>query len=220
MRRNLPLVKHLAARFATPGLDLEDLVQVGSIGLIKAVERFEPERGLRFSTYAVPVILGEIRRYLRDEAGTVKVTRGGQELARAARRERTRLAQELGREPTARELAAALGTEPAEVLAALEATRPPASVFQQMGDDEDPGQLLDLLSDEDGEIAFRRALIANLLERLEPRLRRILLLRYFADRTQTEIAEEVGLSQGQVSRLERQALERLRELAGTERDSA
>lgn len=217
VRRHLPLVRHLASRFAAPALDLDDLVQVGCIGLLKAIDRFDPDRGLQFSTYAVPVILGELRRHLREQAAALKISRGGRELARAARQARQRLAQQLGREPSARELAEAVGADPAELVAALEATQPAVSLFQAVGDDEDPGELLDVLAADDGESAFRRAVLADLMARLEPRLRAILLLRYLADRTQTEVARAVGLSQGQVSRLERQALARLRALAGEDR---
>lgn len=213
VRRHLPLVRHLASRFAAPGLELEDLVQAGCVGLLKAIDRFDPSRGLQFSTYAVPVILGEIRRHLRDEAGAVRVSRRGQELARAARRVRARLAQELGREPTVREVAAAVGADAADVVAALEATRPPVSVFAPAGEGEDAPELVDLLAAGDEEAGYRRALVSELLQRLDPRLRRILVLRYFGDLTQGEIARDVGVSQGQVSRLERQALERLRALA-------
>lgn len=214
--RHLPLVRHLAGRFVAAGLDVDDLVQAGSIGLLKAIDRFDPERGLQFSTYAVPVILGELRRHLREQAGGLRVSRAGRALARAARQARQRLTQELGREPSVRELAAAVGAEPAEVLAALEATQPAVSLFRAVGDDEDPGALVDLLAADDGESAFRRAVLADLLARLPPRLRAILLLRYLEDRTQSEVARAVGLSQGQVSRLERQALERLRALARDE----
>lgn len=216
VERHLGLVRHLAQRFARAGLDPEDLVQTGSIGLLKAIDRFDPGRGLQFSTYAVPVILGEIRRYLREQAGAVKVTRGGQELARAARQARARLAQELGREPTVREVAAALGTDVAELLAVLEATRPPASLGAEAGEGDEGLPLLERLADDQGEVAFARAVLADLLARLEPRLRRILVLRYLADRTQEEIGRAVGLSQGQVSRLEREAIARLRALAAGE----
>jgi RNA polymerase sporulation-specific sigma factor len=205
--RNLNLVRHVVRRYAGMGTDLEDLFQVGCVGLIKAVDRFEPERGHRFSTYAVPVILGEIQRYLRD-AAPAGAGRGALRLAQAARRAEERLLA-LGRVPTVQDVAAALGVSPGELALALEAARRPASL--DAADPREGGDrpLLERIGgdprDEEDRVALRR-----LLATLPPRERQVLLLRYYLDRSQAEVGRALGLSQPQISRLEQRALRALR----------
>lgn len=212
VERHLPLVYHLANRFRASGIEYDELVQIGSVGLLKAVDGFDPDRGLRFSTYAVPVITGELLRFLRDDA-TVRVPRRRRSLAKQVEDTRARLQQQLGREPTLQELSDELGRSYDEILSALEATQRTLSLHENTGnDDEDPIRLLDRVAsgDDPADIGISRAFVEEMLSQLEPRLRRILLLRYFQDLTQAEIAERLNLSQGQVSRLLQQALRALR----------
>ena len=206
---NLNLVRHVARRYAGMGLDEEDLFQVGCIGLLKAVDRFDPARGTRFSTYAVPLILGEIQRYLRDSA-PAGLGRGAHRLASLARAAEERLARERGRAPTAAEVAAAVGVDPGELALALEAARRPASLDEAPpGGDEGARPLGERLAAPGG-LDVDAATLRALLLRLPPRQRRIVELRYFRDRSQAEVGALLGLSQPQISRLERQALDRLR----------
>lgn len=215
IRRHLRLVYHVAGRFRSTEVEFEELVQIGSIGLVKAVDGFDPDRGLQFSTYAVPAITGEILRYLRDE-GAVKVSRSGRELARRSFAVREQLAQRLGRQPTVHEISEELGIPAEQLLPLMEASRRPISIYETLKDDGgDPLLLIDRLI-AGGDIAdatTHRALLEDLLSRLEPRERRIVIMRYFGDMTQEEIAQQIGLSQGQVSRLLQKALASMREWA-------
>ncbi len=205
---NLNLVHHVVRRYRAMGHDGEDLFQVGCVGLIKAVDRFNPSLGYRFSTYAVPLILGEIQRYLRD-AAPAGIGRGALRLAQAARHAEERLAGGLLRQPTAAEVAAAVGVSPGELAAALEAARRPASLDE--GDARDTGErpLLGRIVGEDGEDGDRLAL-RQLIAALPARQRQVLLMRFYLDRSQIEVGRALGLSQPQISRLERQALQTLR----------
>ena len=210
---NLKLVFNLVKRFEGRGCDLEDLFQIGTLGLIKAIDKFDPSYQVRFSTYAVPMILGEIRRYLRDN-NPVKVSRSLKETAFKVNRAREELTKKLGREPSLGELAEALGMPREEVVMALEAQQVPASLHDTIYQEEgDPICLMDQLEGEEGEW-LDKLLVNQILERLPPRLRQVLIWRFFEDRTQAEIAQLLGISQVQVSRLERQALQKLREILG------
>jgi RNA polymerase sporulation-specific sigma factor len=211
LQANLGLVSHVARRFLGSGLEPEDLHQIGCIGLLKAIDRFEPQRGLRFSTYACPLILGEIQRFLRDH-GPVAMPRQGRALARQALRLAEREAAATGREPPVGELAARLGCDPADLAAAMEAVRRPASLDAPAGGELPPLGLR--LPAGDGEAAWDRLLLHDLLRRLPARERKVIVLRYLLDRTQAEVAAEIGVSQVHVSRIERAALRRLREAAG------
>ncbi len=205
---NMGLVHTCAKRFRGRGVEYDDLVQAGCIGLIKAADGFEPERGLKFSTYAVPLILGEIKRLFRD-GGAVKISRPLKELSLRSTRERERLAKELGREPTVQELAAALGVEPTEAAQAISAAMPPISLTR--AGEEDDAEQIDLpIASPEEQITDRLAL-QQLLAQLEPRDRRLIELRYVARRTQQATAEQLGMTQVQVSRRERTLLLTLRE---------
>jgi RNA polymerase sporulation-specific sigma factor len=206
---NLGLVRHVVRRFRAMGLaEEEELFQVGVLGLLKAVDRFDPERGTRLSTYAVPLILGEIQRYLRDVA-PAGPGRGAQRLAQAARAAEERLAQQLRRPPTVAEVAAELGVSAGELAAALEAARRPASLDEVAPSPEGEGRPLhERLPAPGGE--WDRALVRVLLARLPPRERQILVLRYYRDLSQAEVGALLGLSQPQVSRVEQRALQALR----------
>jgi RNA polymerase sporulation-specific sigma factor len=187
----------------------EELFQVGCVGLLKAIDQFDLSYDVKFSTYAVPVILGEIRRQLRDFSA-VKVSRSKKQLAAAVKEARQRLVQLAGREPTMQELAAELGVDTAEVAGALEATRVPLSLFEKVGTAREAPELIDTLAGS-GEEWFESIALRQVLEQLEPRERQIILLRFFRDRTQAEVGAVVGLSQVQVSRIERRVLKTLRE---------
>lgn len=197
IEQNVKLVREVARRVGGYG-DLEDLIQVGTIGLIKAVDRFDPGMGFQFSTYAVPLIAGEIRRYFRDH-GPVKMSRSAQALARQAWACARRLSQELGREPSVGEIARALNAPVADLVEAMEASRPPAPIEDQRD------SAVSSVERDIEAISVRHA-----VDELDPRERMVVLLRYLHDRTQEEVCRVVGCSQAQVSRLEKRALEKLR----------
>lgn len=209
---NLRLVHAIVARFAGAGREAEDLFQIGCIGLIKAVDRFDLRFPVRFSTYAVPLILGEIRRHLRDD-GPLRVSRSLKLLAQQVARAQEDLQQSLGREPTLAEVAAAVGAPVERVVEALEGARAPASiqeaVYEQDGDAIVLGDQIAGGDPGDGAWLDRVALRQGLAQ-LDPRERQVILLRYFRDRTQVEVAQVLGVSQVQVSRIERRALEKIR----------
>lgn len=215
--RYLPLVRGLARRFASRGQPVEDLVQVGSIGLIKAIDRFDPERGVELSTYATPTIMGEIKRYFRDKGWAVKVPRALQDLNVRLNKVIEQLTTELNRSPTIADMAEACSVSEEEVLEALESGRAYNSLSLYggggSGDEDDSFEILDYLGDEEGayEVVEQRRFLAPAMERLDERERLILHLRFFEGMTQTQIAARVGISQMHVSRLIRKAIEALRQ---------
>ena len=209
----MPLVRALATRYAGRGEPLEDLVQVGSIGLIKAVDRFDVDRGVDFASYAVPTIVGEIRRHFRDKAWAMHVPRRLKELSLRLSRTLDQLTTELGRSPTIAELAAAAGVDEEEAIDALDsmnayATRSLHAPFEEGSDD----SLAEKLgADEPGYAEVEDgALVAAGLDALDERERQIVELRFFRELTQSQIASEVGISQMHVSRLLRRALATMR----------
>lgn len=210
---HLPLVEHLARRFRDRGESHDDLVQVGTIGLIKAVDRFDPERGVEFSTYATPTIVGEIKRHFRDRGWAIRVPRRLQEMRLALTRATAELTQSTGRSPTVRELAAHLGVSEDEVLEGLESAQAYATASLDSGsDDPDAPALADTLGADDAAlegVEYRESL-RPLLAALPERERRIIVLRFFRNMTQSQIAEEVGISQMHVSRLLARSLAQLR----------
>jgi RNA polymerase sigma-B factor len=212
---HLPLVEHCARRFRNRGEPYEDLVQVGTIGLIKAVDRFEPSRGVEFSTYATPTIIGEIKRYFRDKGWAIRVPRRLQELRMQISATSAELTQALGRSPTPRELAESIGCTVEEIMEGIESSNAYATLSLDAGDNsgEEPGaSILDALGVDDVNLEHVeiRESIKPLLDRLEPREKKILLLRFFKNMTQSQIAEEIGVSQMHVSRLLTRTLEQLR----------
>ncbi|MFA5384725.1 MAG: RNA polymerase sporulation sigma factor SigF [Eubacteriales bacterium] len=211
---NLKLVFNLVKRFQGRGYELEDLFQIGCIGLMKAIDKFDLNYDVKFSTYAVPMIVGEIRRFLRDDS-PVKISRSVKELAFKVHKARERLAGRLGREPSVGEVAGDLGVSREEVVTALEASQWPASIYETLHQDEgDPIYLLDQLHGEDNDELplLDRMAIKELLLYLPERDRKILMWRFFEDKTQVEVARRLNLSQVQVSRLERQALRKLKDM--------
>jgi RNA polymerase sigma-B factor len=214
--RYLPLVKSLARRFASRGQPVEDLVQVGSIGLIKAIDRFDLDRGVELSTYATPTIMGEIKRYFRDKGWAVKVPRALQDLNVRLNRVVEQLTVELRRSPTIAELAAAADVSEEEVVEALESGRAYSSVSIFSGgsnEDDESLELLDYLGSEEEayEVFEQRRVLAPAVARLEPRERLILHLRFFEGMTQTQVAARIGISQMHVSRLIRKSIDNLRQ---------
>ena len=215
---HMPLVYSLARRYANRGEPLEDLVQIGAIGLIKAIDRFDPTRGVALTTYAMPTIIGEIKRHFRDRGWAVRVPRGLQELSMRLARILEQLTVELERSPTIAELAIAAGVGEEEVLEAIESSRAYASVplsTQPEGEGEEDDLLAGIGYPEPAfEVSEDRAVLAPGLAALDERERRIILLRFYAGLTQTQIAQRIGISQMHVSRLIRRALDKIRDAIG------
>ena len=215
VRMHLPLVEHLARRFRNRGEPLDDLTQVATIGLIKSVDRFDPQRGVEFSTYATPTIIGEIKRHFRDKGWAVRVPRRLQELRLSLTAATSELSQRNGRSPTVAELAGHLGLTEEEVLEGLESANAYSTLsldVPESGDDESPA-VADSLGSEDEAlegVEYRESL-KPLLEQLPAREKRILLLRFFGNMTQSQIADEIGISQMHVSRLLARTLAQLRD---------
>jgi len=214
---NLRLVFNLVQRFANRGYDVEDLFQIGTIGLIKAIDKFNLSYNVKFSTYAVPMIIGEIRRFLRDD-NPVKVSRSLKENAYKINKARESLTRELGREPTFQEISEAVDLSVDEMIASLEAVQAPTSIHETLyEDDGDPIYVIYQLSNSKDEVIwFEKIALKEVLDKLSPKEKEIIVMRFFQDKTQTEVANLVGLSQVQVSRIERQALKRFKMLLDEE----
>ena len=208
MEENAGLIWSVVRRYYGRGADPEDLYQLGCLGFLKAVRGFDPAFGCQFSTYAVPKIAGEIRRYLRDD-GAVKVSRGVKERAAAIRQARDRLSHTLGREPTLSELSAETGLEAEDIAAAEEANRPVASLQMEAGED---GFTLESMLGTDGmeEGVVERLALRGAIDALPERERQVIFLRYYKNLTQDKTAKVLGVSQVQISRIERKAMEHLR----------
>ncbi len=204
---NLGLVHSCAKRFRGRGIEYDDLFQAGCVGLIKAIDNFDESRGLKLSTYAVPVILGEIKGLFRD-GGAVKISRGLKELSLKATREVARFLKENGREPQISELAQILGVEPEQATEALNASRLPVSLT---ADEENGSGQLDIPTDSPDEKLTEVISLHDEIRNLEPNDRNLILLRFFKNKTQSETAKELGMTQVQVSRREKKLLIYLRE---------
>ena len=215
VRLHLPLVEHLARRFAGRGEPYDDLVQVGTIGLINAIDRFETDRGVEFSTYATPTIVGEIKRHFRDRGWAIRVPRRLQELRLSIGTASAELSQSLGRSPTVSEIAERVGSTEEEILEGLESANAYStlSLDAPEGTDDRATSVIENLGEYDDALAMveDRETIKPLLDELDERSRRILGLRFFRGMTQSQIAAEVGISQMHVSRLLSRALETLRQ---------
>jgi len=209
----LPLVHYLARKMAQRNDLLPDIVQVGSIGLLNAIDRFDPKRGLEFTTFAVPTIAGEIRRYFRDTGWCLHVPRRAQELQTAMREGQSRLEQELGRSPTLDELAIRLDVAPERVIEAKDvaASRHAVSTDSTADSDDSPDAMTMPTIEEGFARVEARAVLRPALAKLPRREREILMLRFYDERTQSEIADIVGVSQMQVSRLIARSLEQMRD---------
>lgn len=211
---NLKLIFNLIQRFAHRGYELEDLFQIGTIGLIKAIDKFDFSYGVKFSTYAVPMIIGEIRRFLRDDH-PIKVPRSYKELVYKINRSREKLTLELKRDPTINEIASDIDVSSEDIIIALEAVQSPTSIHDTLyQDDSDPIYVLDQLpmEREANPGWFEKIALQEVLDKLPERERKVLMMRFFEDKTQSEIAKTLDLSQVQISRIERAALHRLRQI--------
>ena len=207
---NIALVKSLVRRYMNRGVEYDDLLQIGSLGLIKAVLGFNADYGSRFSTYAVPLILGELKRYMRDD-GMIKVSRSVKETYIKIKNERERLCRELGREPGVKDIAASLNISEDDVLTALESARSPISLEQPISDNSDSDTILEHIpGKETGVEIIDLMMLKQYLGELEGNERKVILLRYFKNMTQSRIAEMLGISQVQVSRIESRVLKKLR----------
>lgn len=208
---NIRLVWSVVQRFLNRGYEPEDLFQIGCIGLLKSVDKFDLSYDVKFSTYAVPMIIGEIQRFLRDD-GTVKVSRSLKELANKVRKKRDELSKRFGRLPTIKEIAEELGITPEDVVFTQEANKPPSSIHETVFEnDGDPITLMDQIADEGQEKWFDKLALNEAIGTLNERERLIVYLRYFRDQTQSEVASRLGISQVQVSRLEKKILQLIRE---------
>jgi RNA polymerase sigma-B factor len=220
VERYMPLARRLALRYRNTSEPLDDLMQVAAMGLIKAIDRFEPGRGTAFSSFAVPTILGELRRHLRDHSWTVRVPRDTQELAQRLDKASDRLAADLGRAPTVGELAAELGTSEEQLLDAHQArhAHSPASLEAPVGSEDGLLVLADVLGADDDRLERAEAavLVDHYLDALPARSRAILRLRFQQELMQREIGDLMGLSQMHVSRLIRQSLDDLQRIAAAE----
>lgn len=217
LESNLNLVRSIVHRFTNRGYEWDDLFQIGCIGLIKAIERFDLNFSVKFSTYAVPMIIGEIRRFMRDD-NPIKVSRPVKELAYKVHKTQEKLHGTLGREPTIGEISKELALAPQEIVSALEAMQPTASLYDQaFHDSGDQVLLLDQIKCNDGQdnAYFEKLALQEVLSRLPEKERTVINLRFFEDKTQSEIARMIGLSQVQVSRIEKAALKLIREFLQT-----
>lgn len=207
---NVRLVWSVVQRFLNRGYEPEDLFQIGSIGLMKAIDKFDLSYNVRFSTYAVPMIIGEIQRFIRDD-GTIKVSRSLKETAHKIRRTKDDLMKQMGRDPSLHEISEELGIPPEEIIHALEANKTPHSIHETVFEnDGDPITLMDQIADDDSNW-FEKLSLEEAIRDLTERERLIVYLRYYKDQTQSAVAERLGISQVQVSRLEKKILEQIRE---------
>lgn len=212
LQENSGLIWSVVRRFQGRG-EAEDLYQIGAIGLLKCIEKFDFSYDVKFSTYAVPMIMGEIKRFLRDD-GTVKVSRSLKELSYRAKKLQEKALQEENRELTLQEMAALLEVEKEEVLLALESGREVESLYASQGGNgnDAPLQLIDKLADTtENDKMMERLSLMEALEHLDAKERQIITMRYFQDRTQSDVAKYIGISQVQVSRIEKRVLSRMRE---------
>lgn len=214
VQHNIRLVWSVVQRFLNRGYEAEDLFQIGCIGLLKAVDKFDLTYDVKFSTYAVPMIIGEIQRFLRDD-GMVKVSRSLKELSNRVRKVKEALTKQLGRSPTVHELSEEMGVTAEEIVFAQEANRAPTSIHETVYEnDGDPITLMDQIADEEEENWFDQLALKEAIDQLEERERLIVYLRFFKDQTQSEVAERLGISQVQVSRLEKKIIRRMRDVMG------
>ena len=216
IQENMGLVHHVVRRFLGRGAEAEDLTQIGAIGLMKAIERFDLSYEVRFSTYAVPMIAGEIRRFLRDDS-MLKVSRSLKELAVKAAKLREKLFMEQGEEPGIPELARQLGVEPEELVLACDSCSEVESLHKIIYQGDGEGvSLMERVEEkrDEQEALLTGMLVRELLDTLEPKERRLIMLRFFYDKTQAQVAGELGMTQVQVSRLEKKILLTLKKRAG------
>lgn len=211
VEKNMRLVWSVVQRFLNRGYDPDDLFQIGCIGLLKSVDKFDLTYDVKFSTYAVPMIIGEIQRFIRDD-GTVKVSRSLKETGNRIRKAKDELSKNFGRTPTINEISDHLGITPEDVILAQEAGRMPSSIHETVYEnDGDPITLLDQIDDGNEGKWFDKLALKEAILELEERERLIVYLRYYKDQTQSEVAVRLGISQVQVSRLEKKILQQMKD---------
>ncbi|RID89293.1 RNA polymerase sporulation sigma factor SigF [Peribacillus asahii] len=211
VQSNLRLVWSVVQRFLNRGYEPDDLYQIGCIGLLKSVDKFDLSFEVKFSTYAVPMIIGEIQRFIRDD-GTVKVSRSLKEMANKIRRAKEELSKTYGRVPTVNEIAEHLELSPEDIILAQEANRNPSSIHETVYEnDGDPITLLDQIADQSDTKWFDQIALKEAIHELDERERLIVFLRYYKDQTQSEVASRLGISQVQVSRLEKKILQQMKD---------
>lgn len=212
VEHNIGLIRSVLRGFINRGHDLEDLFQIGSIGLLKAIDKFDSSFNVRFSTYAVPMIMGEIKRFLRDD-GMIKVSRSLKQLAGHAKKAKEKLSKNLGREPTIDEIAKEINVEREELVMALESSYKPDYLYNVIHqDDGAPLYLIDkiALKSNENEDMIDNLLLKEVIGKLKPRDRKVIILRYFKDKTQTEVGKVLGISQVQVSRIEKEIIKEIK----------
>jgi RNA polymerase sporulation-specific sigma factor len=209
-QKNMRLVWSVVQRFLNRGYEPDDLFQIGCIGLLKSVDKFDLSYDVKFSTYAVPMIIGEIQRFIRDD-GTVKVSRSLKELSNKIRKAKDELSKTLDRVPTVLEVAEYLDITPEDVVLAQEANRTPTSIHETVYEnDGDPITLLDQIADHNEGKWFDKIALREAIQELDDREKLIVYLRYYKDQTQSEVASRLGISQVQVSRLEKKILQQMK----------
>jgi RNA polymerase sporulation-specific sigma factor len=213
VKSNLGLVKSVLRGFSNRGYDIEDLFQIGCIGLIKAIQKFDVNYDVKFSTYAVPMIVGEIKRFLRDD-GIIKVSRSLKQTAAKVKYAKEKLTKSTGREPTIQEISDEIKVDKEEIVVALDSNYQPEYLYDVVyQSDGSPVFLIDKVGDDTNESEadiLDKIALKEILNRLKPRDRQIIILRYFQDKTQTEVAEILGISQVQVSRIEKRILNEMK----------
>ena len=210
VQKNMRLVWSVVQRFLNRGYEPDDLFQIGSIGLLKSVDKFDLSYDVKFSTYAVPMIIGEIQRFIRDD-GTVKVSRSLKEMANKIRKAKDELSKNFGRIPTVNELAEYLQLTPEDIILAQEASRIPSSIHETVyKNDGDPITLLDQIDNGEEGRWFDKIALKEAIRELDEREKLIVYLRYYKDQTQSEVASRLGISQVQVSRLEKKILQQMK----------
>ncbi len=213
IEKNYALIKSIVKGFLNRGTEYDDLVQIGSMGFIKAIDGYDEKFGVKFSTYAVPMIAGEIKRFLRDD-GMIKVSRNLKENAAKVLRSKENLKKTLLREPTIEEISADSGLSTEDIVLSLDAVRSPVSIYEPAFDDESSKtQLIDTVALDETSKMIDKLMVNQLLDKLDKREKQIILLRYFRDKTQSEISQIIGVSQVQVSRLLTKTIEKLKDAA-------
>jgi RNA polymerase sporulation-specific sigma factor len=212
VENNIGLVRSVVRRYLNRGCEYDDLIQIGSIGLLKAIKKFDLGYNVKFSTYAIPMIMGEIKRFLRDD-GIIKVSRNLKEIASKAHIAKEALEKDFGREPTISEIASVLEISKEDLVIALESIQSTEYLYETIHqDDGSPILLIDRISYKEGEDTdvIDRLALKEVLSTLEPKERQIIMLRYFKDMTQCQVAQMLGMSQVQVSRIEKKIISKLR----------
>ena len=210
IEENSSLIKSVIRPFKNKGVEYEDLYQLGCVGFLKAINNFDVKYAVRFSTYAVPMILGEVKRFLRDD-GSIKVSRSVKVLSSKINRFIDEYRKKTDRTPEIKEIAEKFGVDQEEVVFALDSGKAPISLYEKDGEDEKSPELIDRLhTDDTTEEVVDRIVVKDMIDKLPDREKKIIILRYFRDKTQGEIARELGVSQVQISRLESKIIEKLR----------